>query len=163
MQRISSEPYSQNEVNRIFAHLNNRTLLVWAERGLVETAGETVDKRGRNRLYSDINLLQIALVERMAALNLNFETIKEIMGHFAFGTTESGKPTLLELLENEQNLIIGWTLKGGKERQPRAYTHAKEGQSDPLGLMPAYEMEIKLRLPIIFQWLETLKDAALSG
>jgi DNA-binding transcriptional MerR regulator len=161
MHRNSQRLYSQNEVNRIFSHVNNRTLLVWAERGLVETAAENVDGRGRNRLYSRANLLQIALVERMTALNFNFENIKKIMGEYAFGLSDSGKDTVLEILDRDDNLLICWTLRDQKNKQPMMFTTEKW---EVLGIRKTYEMEIILRLPVIAKNLEVLiKDADLKG
>jgi DNA-binding transcriptional MerR regulator len=159
-----SRLYTQNEVNRIFAHVNKRTLLVWAERGLVETASENIDGRGRNRIYSRANILQIALVERMAALNFSFETIKEIMEHLIFKLSKNGKPNILELLEKKENLIIDWTLKGEKKTEPKLFTSGQEGEMDPLQIRNIYEIEIIMRLPIIANRIEQLiKDAGLDG
>jgi DNA-binding transcriptional MerR regulator len=87
--------YTQREVNQIFKHLPTRTILSWAERGLISCVREDKDGRGRLRLYSFEDLFEIAVVEELTSLNFTLEFIHWLMQKFHGGILEHMDKTLV--------------------------------------------------------------------
>jgi DNA-binding transcriptional MerR regulator len=70
--------YSQGTVNERFKkRVPSRTLLNWAQAGLVEVAKVEVDGRGAHRLYTEDGLVQFGVVEILSDLGVPVERIKK--------------------------------------------------------------------------------------
>lgn len=71
--------FTQSEVNKIFGHLNARTVRFWVESGLVRWASEHEDGRGVHKSYDRQGLCHIGLVEELMEINLTIKMAKTIM------------------------------------------------------------------------------------
>jgi DNA-binding transcriptional MerR regulator len=71
------ETFSQGELNRIFGHLPDRTVMTWIKEGLVPWTEETRDRRGRHRRYSREDLYCLGLVEELIGYGLSYVVIRE--------------------------------------------------------------------------------------
>ena len=71
--------YTQREVNQIFSYIPSRTLREWALKGFYKWVDEAEDARGTQRIFSELNLYQIMLVEILARNYFNAKDILYIM------------------------------------------------------------------------------------
>jgi len=71
------ETYSQGQLNKVFGHIPDRTVMTWIKEGLVPWTEETKDRRGRHRRYSREDLYCLGLVEELIGYGLSYAVIRE--------------------------------------------------------------------------------------
>jgi len=71
------ETFSQGQLNMVFGHLPDRTVMTWIKEGLVPWTEETKDRRGRHRRYSREDFYCLGLVEELIGYGLSYVVIRE--------------------------------------------------------------------------------------
>ncbi len=72
------DEYTHTNILKIFPSVRARTLISWSERGLIQPLQEAMG-RGSSRMYSYINLIEIAIISELLRYGISFSHIALIM------------------------------------------------------------------------------------
>jgi DNA-binding transcriptional MerR regulator len=79
------------DLKKIFPWISPRTLISWAERGLVKPFFGNAAGRGTSRRYSYENLIEIAFISELLKYKISFSIISDITNTSEFKTIISEK------------------------------------------------------------------------
>lgn len=127
-----SEKFKQKQINQVFAHIPRRTLLFWADWGLLGNFEVKTDRRGKLRIYTIENLYRLGLVEELTEYGFTLESIQSMLDH-AWGPVPMNRKNMhidrpRTLVESRGRYMVISRNKSG----PNAFWTAEIRQEDQL-------------------------------
>jgi DNA-binding transcriptional MerR regulator len=101
----SKNEYHHRDILKIFSDIKPRSLIHWAEIGLIRPLSEP-ENRGGKRAYSYRNLIEIAFIRQLLKYNVSLKEVKRIVGHEKFRDAVSGA---------NYDLVYVHTVRSGRE------------------------------------------------